>query len=103
MRHESHRAVKEPGPHEREQQQYHKQSAPCRCGEEGGGTRACALIVNEPGTRDRCEQIVAIDHLVVEHRSGRVGPITLEVIEHGALADILLVRHLSLRRQPLEH
>jgi hypothetical protein len=65
-------------------------------GEERGGPRPCAPIVNQPGAGHRGEQIVAVDHLVVEYRRSGARTIAVQVIQHRALADVLLVRNLPL-------
>ena len=64
-------------------------------GQERGGPRPRALI-KQPGARHRGEQIVAVDHLVVEYRRRGAGAIAFQVIQHRALADVLLVRNLTL-------
>src|SRR6185312_17448783 len=50
----------------------------------------------EPGARDGREHEVLIDHLIVVHGRGRARVVALQVIENGALADILFVRDLTL-------
>jgi hypothetical protein len=74
-----------------------------RACEERRGALAAALVVEQPGTRDRGEQIVAVDHLVVVHGLRGTRSVALQAIEYRLLADILLVCDLAPRREPREY
>ena len=59
--------------------------------------------MKQPGARHRGEQIIAVDHLVVEDRRRGTRAVGLQMIEHRLLADVLLVRDLALRLMAREH
>ena len=84
-------------------------AAPCRSPrapcvrQESAGPRAAALIVQQPARRQRRQQEIVVDHAVVVDRRGDSSASFAHVAQHREFADVLLVRHLAIRREAIEH